>query len=56
MDILKVLSTFYKDYNWVVKNNNYEDLYWADDNDISKPTLEELQNKWDNQSSEINNT
>jgi len=55
MDILKVLSTFYKDYDWVVKNNNYEDLYWADGNDISKPTLEELQDKWDNQSSEINN-
>ena len=55
MDILKILTTFYHEHEWVVKNNNYEDLYWSDENSISKPTLEELEDKWDNQSSEIDN-
>lgn len=55
MDILKVLSTFYSEHEWVVKNNNYDDLFWGDTNSIPKPSLEELQEKWDNQSSEINN-
>tara|TARA_B100000902_G_C26790349_1_gene659518 strand:+ start:109 stop:432 length:324 start_codon:yes stop_codon:yes gene_type:complete len=55
MDILKILSTFYSEHEWVVKNNNYEDLFWSDSNLIAKPSLEELQDKWDNQTAEINN-
>jgi len=55
MDILKVLSTFYSEHEWVVKNNDYNGLYWSDENSASKPTLEELQDKWDNQSSKIDN-
>jgi len=54
MDILKILSAFYPEHEWVVKNNSYEGLYWSSDNSIPKPTLEELQGKWDNQGSEIN--
>ena len=53
MDILKILSTFYSEHEWVVKNNSYEDLYWNENNSITKPTLEELQSKLDNQSAEI---
>ncbi len=55
MDILKTLSTFYSQHEWVVKNNSYDDLFWGENNSIAKPTLEELQDKWDNQSSEISN-
>lgn len=54
MDILKILSTFYSEHEWVVKNNDYDDLFWSDNNSIAKPTVEQLQDKWDNQSSEIN--
>ena len=55
MDILKILSTFYSEHEWVSKNNNYDDLFWSENNSISKPTLEELQDKWDNQGAEISN-
>lgn len=55
MDILKVLEVFYSEHDWVTVNNDYDSLYWAETNSIEKPTLEELQSKWDNQSAEINN-
>tara|TARA_B100000686_G_C16306095_1_gene720898 strand:+ start:124 stop:447 length:324 start_codon:yes stop_codon:yes gene_type:complete len=55
MNITKVLNTFYKEHEWVAVNNDYDSLYWAEGNSIPKPTLEELQSKWDNQIAEINN-
>tara|TARA_R100000808_G_C2150819_1_gene159675 strand:- start:859 stop:1182 length:324 start_codon:yes stop_codon:yes gene_type:complete len=55
MDILKVLETFYKEYEWVIGNNDYDSLHWGDSNDAPKPTLEELEEKWNNQKSEIDN-
>ena len=48
MDILKTLSTFYSQHEWVVKNNSYDDLFWGENKSIAKPTLEELKDKWDN--------
>ena len=53
MDILKVLEVFYSEHEWVSVNNDYDSLYWAETNSVPKPTLEELQDKWDNQSAEI---
>jgi hypothetical protein len=53
MDILKTLETFYPDCAWVDVNNDYDSLYWAEDNDIAKPSLEELENKWENERPEI---
>ena len=47
MDILKILSTFYSEHEWVVKNNDYDDLFWSDNNSSAKPTVEQLQDKWD---------
>ena len=53
MDILKTLETFYPDYEWVDVNNDYDSLHWAEDNDIAKPSLEELEGKWENQRPKI---
>ena len=53
MDITKILKTFYKEHNWVSVNNDYESLHWDEANSIPKPTLEELEDKWDNQGGEI---
>ena len=55
MDILQVLTTFYQEQEWVSKNNDYDSLYWSESNSEPKPALEELQSKWDDQSSEIDN-
>ena len=55
MDILKVLEVFYSEHEWVSVNNDYDSLHWAETNSAPKPTLEELQDKWDNQSAEITN-
>ena len=53
MDILKILSTFYSDQSWTLVGEEYEGLDWDEDNAQSKPTLEELQEKWDNHRSKI---
>ena len=55
MDILKTLEAFYPDYEWVDVNNDYDSLHWAESNDIIKPTLAELESKWENQRAEIDN-
>jgi len=55
MNITKILKTFYKEYDWVSVNDDYESLHWGESNSIPKPTLEELEDKWDNQGSEIEN-
>ena len=53
MDISKILSVFYRDQEWAIKEEDYEFLEWGESNSIPKPTLEELQDKWDNQRGEI---
>jgi hypothetical protein len=55
MNITKILKTFYKEHDWVSVNDDYESLHWGESNSIPKPTLEELEDKWDNQGGEIEN-
>jgi hypothetical protein len=55
MNILKILETFYRDYSWNLVNDDYESLSWDENNPIPKPTLEELQDKWDNDRAPIEN-
>ena len=55
MNILKILETFYRDYSWNLVNDDYELLSWDENNSIPKPTLEELQDKWDNNRTPIEN-
>jgi len=47
MDIALILSEYYKGQEWTVHGNTYEALIWYDEkNSLSKPTLEELTEKW----------
>ena len=55
MNILKILETFYRDHSWNLVNDDYESLEWDENNSIPKPTLEELQDKWDNDRAPIEN-
>jgi hypothetical protein len=55
MNITEVLETFYSDYQWLITNDDYDNLIWSEENSIAKPTLEELQDKWDNHSAPIQN-
>tara|TARA_R100000152_G_C6780551_1_gene213476 strand:- start:754 stop:1080 length:327 start_codon:yes stop_codon:yes gene_type:complete len=55
MNILKILETFYRDHSWNLVNDDYESLEWDENNSIPKPTLEELQDKWDNDRTPIEN-
>ena len=55
MNILKILETFYRDHSWNLVNDDYESLEWNENNSIPKPTLEELQDKWDNDRTPIEN-
>lgn len=47
MDIAKVLSEKYDGAEWSLVANDYEQLTWDDTNTIPKPSLEELQQKWE---------
>ena len=42
VDIEQVLEQKYSQYQWGIKNNDYDSLEWANGNDIPKPTYEEL--------------
>ena len=42
VDIEQVLEQKYSQYQWGIKNNDYDSLEWANSNDIPKPTYEEL--------------
>jgi len=47
MDILPVLSEYYKGQEWTLNGDGYEGLIWYDErNTLPKPTLEELTEKW----------
>jgi hypothetical protein len=46
MDIVKVLSEKYSGTQWNLVNNDYKKLTWDDTNSIEKPTLQELEQKW----------
>ena len=46
MDIACVLSRFYRDQKWSIRGNRYEDINWRDTNSLPKPTLEEIEEKW----------
>lgn len=48
MNVTQILETFYSEYQWSIINDDYSELVWAETNAIAKPTLEELQDKWDN--------
>tara|TARA_Y100000593_G_scaffold79875_1_gene148887 strand:+ start:161 stop:487 length:327 start_codon:yes stop_codon:yes gene_type:complete len=53
MNILEILETFYADQEWTLVNNDYESLHWGENNPTSKPTLEELEDKWNNNKTPI---
>ena len=40
-----VLSEEYYNYNWQISENNYDTLIW-ENNNINKPSKEDLENKW----------
>ena len=46
-DIGFVIATYYSGQGFYIDNNDYETLRWYEDNTITKPTLEELTEKWD---------
>ncbi len=48
MNILKTLETFYAEHSWNLINDDYDSLDWGENNSIPKPTLEELEEKWNN--------
>jgi hypothetical protein len=47
MDIISVLSKYYKGQEWSLNGDAYERLIWYDErNTLPKPTLEELTTKY----------
>jgi len=48
MNILKTLKAFYAEYSWNLTNDDYDSLDWGSDNPTPKPSLEELEDKWEN--------
>ena len=42
VDIEQVLEQKYSQYQWGIRNNDYDSLTWSSNNDIPKPTYEEL--------------
>lgn len=46
MDIAKVLVEKYNGSKWNLVDNDYNQLSWEDGNEISKPSLDELEQKW----------
>ncbi len=55
MNIPEILETFYSEHEWLITGEDYESLSWGENNSISKPSLEELQEKWDNDRAPIDN-
>ena len=55
MNILKTLETFYSEHSWSLTNDSYDSLDWDANNPIPKPSLEDLQDKWDNHRAPIEN-
>ena len=46
MDIPLILSNFYKGQLWVLTGRTYDGLEWDETNTLPKPTLEEIEEKW----------
>ena len=46
MDIPLVLSNYYREQVWSLNGDEYDGLSWSDTNTLSKPTIEDLQEKW----------
>tara|TARA_R110002049_G_scaffold101267_2_gene245813 strand:- start:24 stop:374 length:351 start_codon:yes stop_codon:yes gene_type:complete len=46
MDIFCVLSNFYKGQQWSIRGDEYDGLKWNETNTLPKPTLEEIEEKW----------
>jgi hypothetical protein len=55
MNILEILETFYAEHSWALTNDDYDSLHWDENNSITKPSLEELEDKWDNNRASIDN-
>ena len=53
MNILEILETFYSEHEWTIVNNDYESVHWGENNSITKPSLEELTDKWENNKTPI---
>lgn len=53
MNITEVLETFYGEHKWSIINDDYDKITWEESNSIEKPSLQELQNKWDNEKAPI---
>ena len=46
VDIGFVIAKYYSGHGFYIDNNDYETLKWYEENTITKPTLEELTEKW----------
>ena len=46
MDIVYVLSNFYKGQLWVLVGDKYDGLEWDEKNTLPKPALEEIEEQW----------
>jgi|TARA_Y100001936_G_C15544938_1_gene394469 hypothetical protein len=55
MNILEVLLSFYGEHQWVLKGDDYDSLEWDESNSIPKPSEEELSEKWEQNTSLIQN-
>jgi hypothetical protein len=45
-DVGFVIATYYSGHGFYIDNNDYETLKWDDTNTLPKPTLEEIEEKW----------
>jgi hypothetical protein len=46
VDIGFVISRYYPGQGFYIDNNDYEMLKWYEENTLPKPTLEEIEEKW----------
>ena len=46
VDIGFVIATYYPGQGFYIDNNDYESLKWYEENTLPKPTLEEIEEKW----------
>lgn len=46
-DIGQVLNEYYKGCAYSLRGNDYKTLKWNERNTVPKPTLEDIQSKWD---------
>ena len=54
MNLYLVLSSYYTDYTWSFDGEEiYTNLTWQNSNDIEKPSESELQSRWNEMSSEV---